>query len=247
MKARSMILLAFLGLITAAVSWGAELVVVEESEASVLIEVRRAEAEQINALALHGSAQGLSLPTDFDKGSNTTVTTTLEDGRWLLLLGTTEATSPIQEILGGEHVLLRGELAKTAESWSLLVESLDLMEAGGGVQFAVMGMPVEEGQFGDESASASLRFEVFPNPGGAEFHFSFAANRERVASVRIYDLQGRLVRDLRRALAMLVESGGELTWDGRNDRGESASAGVYFARVSYNTGGEASQKLILIR
>jgi FlgD Ig-like domain len=47
--------------------------------------------------------------------------------------------------------------------------------------------------------------------------------------VTIHDVRGRVIRNL--AVPRGGAPGGVLTWDGRNERGTRAAAGVYFARV----------------
>ena len=70
----------------------------------------------------------------------------------------------------------------------------------------------------------------------------FSMKETASAEIAIYSVNGRLVRRLTEALP-----GGEssLTWDGRDDRGNRAASGVYFARVQANeeTG---KGKLVLI-
>lgn len=71
---------------------------------------------------------------------------------------------------------------------------------------------------------------TFPNPFNPRATFSFVTMRPGDASVRVFDLHGRLVRVLmpRQYLAPGVH---DLTIDGRDDQGMSLSSGVYFYRV----------------
>jgi hypothetical protein len=71
---------------------------------------------------------------------------------------------------------------------------------------------------------------AYPNPFRSDVGLTFAIARAGDVGVRIFDLQGRLVRSLeRRGLAS-----GEhvLVWDGRNEAGSVAKSGVYLARWS---------------
>jgi hypothetical protein len=70
---------------------------------------------------------------------------------------------------------------------------------------------------------------ILPNPfrGGTTVALDLAAERE--VSVRVYNLQGALVRDLARG----VRPAGRQTiaWDGRDSGGRRLPAGVYLVRV----------------
>ena len=62
------------------------------------------------------------------------------------------------------------------------------------------------------------------------------------AEILIYSVNGRLVRRLTEALPSGESA---LTWDGKDDRGNRAASGVYFARVQANTD-TGKAKLVLI-
>jgi flagellar hook assembly protein FlgD len=70
-----------------------------------------------------------------------------------------------------------------------------------------------------------------------------ALPRETEVEVQIFDLAGHRVRSL--AGGLLPAGYHVLTWDGRDERGKRAAAGVYFLRAS--AGSESrSRKLILL-
>jgi hypothetical protein len=54
--------------------------------------------------------------------------------------------------------------------------------------------------------------------------------------VQVLDASGRLVREL-------ATDGGTLHWDGRDARGTSSAAGVYFVRFR-NAAGEATKRVV---
>jgi flagellar hook assembly protein FlgD len=60
----------------------------------------------------------------------------------------------------------------------------------------------------------------------------------------VLDLSGRHVRAL--APRRFEAGAAELTWDGRDDLGRSAPAGVYWLRVSGDAG-DASRRVVLLR
>jgi len=74
-----------------------------------------------------------------------------------------------------------------------------------------------------------LAISCYPNParGTASFRAFAAAGKE--VRIRIYGVNGRLVREWQRNGA--GTSAIEWTWDGRDGRGRSAGAGLYFYRA----------------
>jgi hypothetical protein len=66
-----------------------------------------------------------------------------------------------------------------------------------------------------------------PTRDGAELAFRLSS--EEVATLTVYDVTGRRVRDLQRA--RLSPGDHRLTWDGRDDGGRRVAAGVYFLRL----------------
>ncbi len=67
------------------------------------------------------------------------------------------------------------------------------------------------------------------------------------ATVRVYDVGGRLVRTI--ADRQLFQAGEHpLTWDGADDHGRAVPRGVYFARVRYEASGfESAKKTIVVK
>ncbi len=69
-----------------------------------------------------------------------------------------------------------------------------------------------------------------PNPARERTTVSFALTRQGPARLDVVDLQGRRVRVL--ADGVFAAGLHEVTWDGRDERGGAAPAGVYFMRLS---------------
>jgi hypothetical protein len=80
---------------------------------------------------------------------------------------------------------------------------------------------------GDGAApGVPLLARVYPNPMRSSARIAFSVPAETPVAVRIYDLQGRVVRTL---VDDTVGSGyHEHTWDGTGDDGRRAAAGIYF-------------------
>jgi flagellar hook assembly protein FlgD len=83
-----------------------------------------------------------------------------------------------------------------------------------------------------------------PNPFGASAtRIAFAVPREQDATLRVFDVQGRLVRTL---VNGPVSAGTHtVEWNGRNDQERTVSAGVYFYRLEAD-GKSATRKMILL-
>ncbi|RPJ45066.1 MAG: T9SS C-terminal target domain-containing protein [Candidatus Latescibacterota bacterium] len=83
-----------------------------------------------------------------------------------------------------------------------------------------------------------------PNPFASETSVRWAGARGDAVLAGVYDVRGRLVRELAAPAGGPQE--GVLAWNGRGASGEPLPAGVYFLRV--RSGGAAeSRKVILVR
>lgn len=72
-----------------------------------------------------------------------------------------------------------------------------------------------------------VRIEAMPNPSQSEFIIRFSAPEGRAVSVKVYSVEGELVRTL--VSAERLRGAQSITWDGRNDHGIPVAAGTYFA------------------
>jgi hypothetical protein len=84
---------------------------------------------------------------------------------------------------------------------------------------------------GDTLVPTALAFDgVAPNPFNPMTYISYAVPAAGRVQIVVYDVRGRAVRAL---LDGQVEAGyHKVSWDGRNDQGQGAAAGVYFARIA---------------
>ncbi len=71
------------------------------------------------------------------------------------------------------------------------------------------------------------RLVAMPNPSQTEFILSFNAQYGRAVSVKVYSVEGELVKTL--AGGERLTGAQSVTWDGRNDHGMRVAAGTYFA------------------
>ncbi len=93
-------------------------------------------------------------------------------------------------------------------------------------------------------AGAVLSLAAAPNPFNPTTTLTIGVPRDGPATLRVYDLQGRLVRTL--IAGDLAAGVHHRAWDGRDDAGASVGTGVYVARAV--TGDRrAATKLLLVK
>lgn len=84
-----------------------------------------------------------------------------------------------------------------------------------------------------------------PNPFNPSTTISYRLSQPSRASLRIYDLSGRLVRSLVHGQEQTAGSY-DFTWHGRNDAGQSVPSGTYLYRLDAGNHQE-SQRLMLLK
>ena len=85
---------------------------------------------------------------------------------------------------------------------------------------------------------------VYPNPFNPQTKVLLAMHEAGPVTVRVYDVQGRLVRTLHDGA--LAAGRHELPWNGTDDAGRAAPSGVYFVRMAH-AGGVDQQRLSLVK
>ncbi|MBK9303521.1 MAG: T9SS type A sorting domain-containing protein [bacterium] len=83
-----------------------------------------------------------------------------------------------------------------------------------------------------------------PNPARGGATMAFGLPRAGTATLRVFDLAGRLVRTL--VAGDRPAGPGAAAWDGRDEGGRDAPAGVYFCRLE-SAAGSVTRKLVLVR
>ena len=97
------------------------------------------------------------------------------------------------------------------------------------------------------TSSGSLPLAVspnMPNPFSSATVIDVHLNRESDVDVKVYDVTGRLVRNLERR--RLSAGTHRVRFDGRDDSGRSLPSGVYFFKVA-GTGSHVTRKIVLER
>lgn len=87
--------------------------------------------------------------------------------------------------------------------------------------------------------------EAYPNPFNQEITIPYTVPFTARVDIVIYDLLGRRVRTLVRALRPPADH--QALWDSRNDGGSVVPSGVYFCRMEAGGSFEETRKLLLIR
>lgn len=95
------------------------------------------------------------------------------------------------------------------------------------------------------ATSFPLTLQALPNPGRGDVHFQLQTSRATEGSVEVIDSSGRLLRVLRAGPLPAGEV--ILRWDGRDEMGTEAPAGVYFTRVREAGGCAVQTRCVLIR
>jgi len=85
---------------------------------------------------------------------------------------------------------------------------------------------------------------IRPNPSTGLVSIRFFLPRAREFSISVYDRAGRTVKDFRDNV--LPIGGHEIFWDGKSDRGEPMSSGVYFIKLQVENE-TRTMPLVLIR
>lgn len=115
--------------------------------------------------------------------------------------------------------------AATNERWFSIVEPTGVDGPGAPARFALAG--------------------VHPNPFNPSATIVFTLPGAAAATLRVYDLSGRLVRTLLDG-APRGPGSHEAVWDGRDDRGRTLPAGTYVARLEAG-GRTAARRMMLVK
>ncbi|HID55286.1 TPA: choice-of-anchor D domain-containing protein, partial [Candidatus Poribacteria bacterium] len=80
----------------------------------------------------------------------------------------------------------------------------------------------------------SMLLANYPNPFNPDTWIPFVLGEKGEVVIRIYDLQGRVVRELKlgyREAGYYLDKGKAARWDGRNEKGEEVASGVYLIEL----------------
>jgi hypothetical protein len=94
-------------------------------------------------------------------------------------------------------------------------------------------------------AAPSPAFGASPNPSAGETVIRFALARASAVDLRIYDAAGRLVKGM--SFGARPAGQQEIRWDGRDEQGRKAPAGVYLTRITTGDGTRLGRLVIIGR
>ncbi len=87
----------------------------------------------------------------------------------------------------------------------------------------------------DNTEQAIQEFELFqnyPNPFNPATNIAFTLNRKAHVSIKIYDLNGREIKQL--INGFYTSGQHSIVWDGKDRQNLAVSSGVYFYRIIIN-------------
>jgi hypothetical protein len=89
----------------------------------------------------------------------------------------------------------------------------------------------------------SRRFAIVPNPFNPETTMSFTVSQRTPVSLRIYNVNGALVRTV--IDGELMPGQHHRVWDGRDDAGRAVASGVYFGKLVTSAGSQTVKMVLL--
>jgi C1A family cysteine protease len=131
-----------------------------------------------------------------------------------------------------------------AGPWYFVVSAVDNGGHAGGFSERVAANAVISAVPGTQLPSVLAVAGIRPNPFNPRTVVSYDVPRDGRVRIAIYDLAGRLVRHL--VDDTLAAGRHETTWDGADDAGRSAAAGVYLLRL-VDGAATVSAKLVLAK
>lgn len=111
-----------------------------------------------------------------------------------------------------------------------------------------MGAFEWEGVFAEDPPEIVLKNELqsnYPNPFNPETTIKFSIQKDAAVDISIYNIKGQRVRKLLREEMQKGEY--QIIWNGRNEKGESLSSGVYFYKLMVNGKAEDMRKCLLLK
>jgi hypothetical protein len=138
----------------------------------------------------------------------------------------------------GKEITLKPQVTGIATK-SSLVASL-------GHIYEITEVPASQNvkKIADTATRQDFALRAYPNPFNPSTQIRFSMKDNGIASLRIYNLHGQLIRELLHKQGAAGEH--ILTWDGRDERGVAAASGVYFIR--FEVGNEVKiGKIMLVR
>ena len=132
-------------------------------------------------------------------------------------------------------------------TWGSFVQTPAYHPNNDGGRTMFMEIQIEYPVSADDPSSPQISrmlLQNYPNPFNPETTISFDLVAPGAALLNVYNVKGQLVRSL--ANSSFATGRHNVVWNGRDDRGNTVSSGVYFYRLSAN-GHAETRKMILIK
>jgi len=113
--------------------------------------------------------------------------------------------------------------------------------------FTLVGSFLDPTGVDDTLPGLELSFDLaqnHPNPFNPQTQVSFSLDRAGLATLRVFDTRGRLVRTL--VNEDLAAGQHEITWSGDDQHGRPVASGVYFYRLE-SGGQQAGRRMLLVK
>jgi hypothetical protein len=110
---------------------------------------------------------------------------------------------------------------------------------------AFLGNQTDEPTAADPVTYRNSLSQNYPNPFNPTTTIEYTLKEQANVSLRVYNVAGQLIR----TLVEETKTPGEVhtvTWDGRNDAGQSVSSGVYFYKLVAG-GYVQTKKMVLLK
>jgi hypothetical protein len=148
----------------------------------------------------------------------------------------TQVEYDLSQVADGQStVYLRWTMGTTDGLWQFSGWNIDDVEIWG-LEDAISAVEIPEGY--------RLRVGNHPNPFNPMTTVNFELAAKGQATVNVYDLKGRLVRNL--VDASFAAGPHSVPWDGMGNEGRPVGSGVYLVRV-VSGGGVAENKMVLLK
>lgn len=176
-----------------------------------------------------------------DGGADLHVSNITKDQTWITSVSPTSFTVTPASSQNVTVIVNRTGLGNGTHLGSLTIASDDPDEASyvEPVRFLIMNVGVEENQKIPFSLSQN-----YPNPARSRANIEYALPEATNVTLKIYDMTGRPIRTLITGTQKAGQH--KVSWDGRDDKGNETSNGIYFYRLETTTS-TVTKKLTLMK
>ena len=98
---------------------------------------------------------------------------------------------------------------------------------------------------GDVPVQGTVLHDPYPNPFNPQTTIAFEIPEQRAVSLRVFDLSGRLVKELI-TTEEYTPGRHEVVWNGRDDAGRQVASGTYFYRLEAGSYSE-TKRMVLVK